>query len=102
MSYDTQVERKLTEFSRADDKLHRSLEEITIHDFGLRVLFLELIKLLIELPVVVVGKAVVPPKAPSAGIVIRFFASVVQRQVQWEATDWEDARHQQVGSSKFD
>jgi hypothetical protein len=93
---------ELTEFSRADDKLHCSLEEITIHDFRLRVLFLEVTKLLLEFPVVVVGKAVVPPKAPSAGIVIRFFASVVQRQVQWEATDWEDARHQQVGSSKFD
>lgn len=61
---------ELTKFSRVDDKLHCSLEVIPIHDFCLGVLLLKLIKLLLQLPVVVEGEAVVPPKASGAGVVV--------------------------------
>lgn len=93
---------ELTKFSRVDDKLHCSLEVIPIHDFCLGVLLLKLIKLLLQLPVVVEGEAVVPPKAPGAGIVVCFVAGVVQRQVHRKATNWENTGHQQVCCPKLD
>jgi hypothetical protein len=98
----TEKRRELTKFPRVDDKLQCSLEVISIHDLRLGVLLLKLVKLLLQLPVVVEGQAVVPPKAPGPGVVICFAAGVVQRQVQREAANWENARHQEVCCPKLD
>lgn len=92
----------LTEFSGADDKLHRSFEVIAVHDFGLWVLLLKLVKLLLELSVVMEGQTVVSPEAPGARVVVRLLAAVVESQVQWEASDRKNSRHQQVCRAKLD